>query len=105
MRHFTQTPPQKVVLPDRLPRPPSEPLIIKMPPGGIVVPEPCPPVMPDEPEIDESDEPTRLPPGMPPPAPEHRPTVAQLSKPRDELGFGPAAGLSEQPPVISNESV
>ncbi len=104
MRHFTQTPPQKVALPDRLPRPPSEPphepLIIKMPPGGIIIPEPWPPVTPDEPEIDESDEPTRLPPDMPPPAPEDRPTVPQLREPGDEPGFGPASGLSEKPPVI-----
>jgi hypothetical protein len=79
MHHLSQTAFQHVALPDRLPRPPSKPpderLIIKIPPRGIIVPEPWPPALPDEPEIDKPDEPTWPRPEMPPPHPADRPSV------------------------------
>jgi len=79
MRYLAQIASQQVALPDRLPRPPSkppdEPLIIRIPPRGIIVPEPCMPVPPDESEIDELDEPTWPRPEMPPPHPADRPSV------------------------------
>ena len=58
--------------------PPREPLIIRVPPSQIRLPEQEPPGPPDEPEMELPDEPFWIPPEMPPPpCPEDRASMSR----------------------------
>jgi hypothetical protein len=106
MHHRSNFQAQNRVLPDELlgppAKPPHEPLIIKIPPGGTPTPEPWPPRPPREPDIDEDDQQPWIPPRRRPPVPNDRPRLARAGECHRVTGNGSAVEARVEPRVMDH---